>query len=120
MMKRLRALLLCCPDTPDMFGPEPPQYPKAPGFAKKCATSRAAAATVWKPTEMQKIVLEALKVRPMTDYEVCAHVGLTMNRIQPRRSELSAQGRVIDSAMTRETPYGKQAVVWMIAGRKNG
>lgn len=87
-------------------------YPQTPGFAKDRPTSRVAAEKVKRLTRMQMIVVEALTVRPMTDYEICDHVGLPMNRIQPRRSELSAAGQVIDTGDTRETPYGKQAVVW--------
>lgn len=101
------------------FVPSEPIYPKVPGFAKKRVTSRKAAETVSNPTGNRRIVYDALVGRAMTDYEICAHLGgdWPMNRVQPRRSELSADGVVIDSGVTRLTPYGKQAIVWKI-GRK--
>lgn len=98
------------------FFDEKPKYPHAPGFAKKRPTSKAAADTVWQPTEREKIVMEALSVRPMTDHELVAHTGKAMCVIQPRRSGLTGQGKVMDSGDTRLTPYGKKAVVWKLVG----
>lgn len=95
----------------DLFS-QPPSYPHAPGHAKGSRTSRKAAETVWRPNERHKLILAALGDRPMTDHELCAALGKPMAVLQPRRSELAAQGLVMESGYTRITPYGKEATVW--------
>ena len=104
----------------DLFSqPAPRHYPDAPGYAKKRPTSRAAAESVWKPTEMQGVVLRAIEASRggLTDHEIADACKLPMARVQPRRSELSKMTppKVIDGGERRATPYGKSAVVWVIA-----
>lgn len=93
----------------------PATYPNAPGYARGRETSRAAAETVWNPTDRQKTILAILKEHPMTDHELSAFTLLPMAVIQPRRSDLTALGKVVDSGERRITPYGKKAVVWKLA-----
>jgi hypothetical protein len=82
-------------------------------------TSREAAETVWNPTQRQRLVLAALDRCPcgLTDHEIAAQCELPMAVIQPRRSELSKMtpAKVTDSGFRRRTPYGKMAVVWVLA-----
>jgi len=95
----------------------PPRYPHAPGFAKGRETSRKAAETVWEPSERQKQIMTILweSDNGLTDHELAEKMGLPMCRVQPRRSDLTALGKVIDSGDTRLTPYGKKAVVWQLS-----
>lgn len=93
----------------------------APVRAGSPATSYAAAATVVTgPQRLQ--VLELLRgSHPggMTDDELRAEAtnrGITLSRSgsSTRRNELVKMGMVADSGQTRLTPFGKQAVVWII------
>ena len=102
----------------DLFS-QPQRYPNAPGYAKKRPTSRAAAESVWMPSQRQGIVLRALEEHPrgLTDHEIADICKLPMAVIQPRRSELSKMSppKVIDGGERRLTPYGKSAVVWVLS-----
>jgi hypothetical protein len=98
--------------TPDLFT-QP--YPHSPGFAKHSATSRLAAETVARPLSMRQLVMEELSWGDHTDHELASILKLPLCRIQPRRSELYKLGKVVDSGLTRLTPYGKQATVWRLA-----
>lgn len=96
--------------------PAPPaekKYPDAPGYAKGRATSKRAAVAVTKLSERSLAVLDALKQKPMTDHELAQQLGLAMCQVQPRRSELTAKNLIQDSGITRQTPYGRDAVVWV-------
>lgn len=100
----------------DLFA-QPVRYPESPGFSHGRETSRKAAETVRNPGKNERLVIDALISSDMTDYEIAEYLDMAMARIQPRRSTLTARGLVIDSGVTRLTPYGKKAVVWRLAHR---
>lgn len=90
-------------------------YPEGPGYAKKRETSRAAAVTLTRHSHNELLVIHALADHAMTDYELCDYLQCEMKICQPRRSELTARGRIKDSGERRLTPYNKKAIVWMLA-----
>lgn len=100
---------------PDMFD-IPPPYPHGPGHAKNSLPSLKAAQSVHQPSKREALILEALRIRPQTDHEIAATLGLAIACTQPRRSDMTARGVVVDSGETRLTPYGKQGAVWRIFG----
>lgn len=66
---------------------------------------------------LRREVIRLLSMAPdgLTDDEGGALLGgdrLTFGR---RRSELATAGLVKDSGQTRTTPYGRQAIVWVLA-----
>ena len=101
----------------DLFFAPIQHYPAVPGHAKNSETSRVAARCVWRPTERQALIVIALSQFPdgLTDHELSAKTKLPPAVIQPRRSDLTALGKIVDSGARRETPYGKQATVWKLA-----
>lgn len=105
------------PQHPDLFVNT---YPNHPGF-RDTDTSRAAAEAVKpKASYVQARVIEALKVRPMTSFEIAAHLRFPYERTQPRLSELSAKGLVQDSGargISRDPT--KTAIVWRLVQQGN-
>lgn len=75
------------------------------------ATSKAAAASV-DVTALEKRVLEALAVRPMTSHELAAYLCLELVTVSPRLRPLADKQLVADSDMRRLTPSGRKAIVW--------
>ncbi len=50
-----------------------------------------------------------------TDEELQSALPIGPNTARPRRVELVAEGRVVDSGRTRETKSGRKATVWVAA-----
>lgn len=94
-------------------------YPNAPGF-RRTDTSRAAAEAVKpKSATVRLMVLEALKLRPMTSVELARKLRLTFENTQPRTSELRAQGLIEDSGYRGPSrDPSKAAIVWRIVPAK--
>lgn len=88
-------------------------YPTTPGYRDR-ETSKEAASKVTNVSELHNMIWQAIEIAPSTDYELAEGLGYEFRKIQPRRSELAALGRVIDSGLRRKTPYGRNAIVWMI------
>jgi hypothetical protein len=83
-------------------------------------TSHAAAASVKNLTELQALILSALKDRPCIDDVLIARInnsGLlaSASGIRSRRSELVALGMVRDSGQRETLPSGRKSIVWEIA-----
>lgn len=89
------------------------QYPVAPGYRQR-DTSMDAAAQVTKVGDMHEMILSALFMNPMIDYELASHFGVPLAKVQPRRSELAAQGKIVDSGVRRKTPANRSAIVWRL------
>lgn len=97
---------------PDLFVDT---YPNHPGF-RDTDTSRAAADAVKpKASYVQARVLEALKVRPMTSFEIAAHLRFRFETVQPRTAELRAKGLIEDSGargISRDPT--RKAIIWRL------
>ncbi len=80
------------------------------------ATQTAAAIAVWPRSGTQRArVLAAIskaEADGLTDEEIGARLGLSLNSVRPRRLELVQAGLVIDSGRTRPTRGGKAAIAW--------
>ncbi len=87
-------------------------------FQSHSPTSEAAAerAAPHAGTERRK-VFNALSDHPhgLTDEQIQSLLAMNANTERPRRIELVAMGKVIDSHETRLTRSGRKAVVWKIA-----
>lgn len=53
----------------------------------------------------------------VTDQQIYLLTGLDENTVRPRRNELMNDGWIVDSGLTRPTPSGKAAVVWVLSDR---
>ena len=61
----------------------------------------------------QTVVLEAIKEKPATLFELVTRLGLPVNRISGRVNELATKGKVKDSGSRRKNPAsGKSGIVW--------
>jgi DNA-binding CsgD family transcriptional regulator len=49
----------------------------------------------------------------LTDEQIAAQTGLSLNKVRPRRGELRAKGYVRYSGTDRATALGQQARVWV-------
>lgn len=94
-------------------------YPDAPGF-RRSDTSRAAAEAVKpKAGTVRLMVLEALRLRPMTSVEIADRLRLPYSTCQPRTSELRAKGLIEDSGARGESrDKSKLAIVWRLVPAK--
>jgi len=86
------------------------RYPNSPGYRMR-ETSKEAAARVTKIPEIYDRILNAL-TEPMTFYDMRDKLGLLYSRVQPRMSDLAAQGKIKDSGQRKQTPYGRNAILW--------
>jgi len=76
-------------------------------------TSKDALATI-KPKIKTKReqVYDLLKVNPLTNYQIADELKMPLSSVCARVHELQECNLVINSGLTRETKYGKQAIVW--------
>lgn len=98
-----------------------PAYPDAPGYRNRDTSRAAAHAMMPRQGTIQAEVLEALRKRDMTSFELAAEIGRSYRSVQPRTAELAhstdKRGALIcDSGKRREDPEtGRQAIVWRLA-----
>jgi DNA-binding MarR family transcriptional regulator len=94
-----------------------PVYPDAPGH-RGVETSIAAAKTVApKLGRLQRLALEAVKSRGavgLTTDELAEALNLDRPSIQPRTSELSRKGLIVDSGLRRHNASRRRAIVWIV------
>lgn len=98
----------------------PGAYPHQAWFKGEAETGREAAEAINpKLGRLQHMVLKEVKKRGrygITPEECAAALELERVSVQPRLSELKAQGLVKDSGLRRVNPSsGKRAVVWVLA-----
>lgn len=92
-------------------------YPRAPGYRDQ-DTSRAAALDIASDAEAVKEKVLALLSVPMTDWEIADELKLPFDYVQPRRSELKADGRVIFSGTYGKSGRSKKRVKkWVCCGK---
>lgn len=88
------------------------KYPHEPGFQDR-DTSRQAAFDFKKPAlSIREQVFNCLRWSGMTVHEVATFLDRTVPSVQPRFSELVAQGKIIDTGERRLNNSGKKAIVW--------
>ena len=88
-----------------------------PPFVHGSTTSEQAAEEIGKVTgHLRLMVFDLLceYVRGLTDHQMQEILGMNPSTQRPRRIELVRQGWVIDSGDRRQTPSGRQAVVWKL------
>lgn len=95
-----------------------PQLPIAFGAPRSDETTSAAAARQIEPhlERLQQRVLDAILragVSGLTDAEGQVATGLEGSTYRPRRRWLEQHHYVADSGMTRPTPSGRAAAVWV-------
>ena len=100
------------------FVPDPnaDRYPRAPGH-RNVETS-VAAAHYAKPTAatVRQMVLEAVRSRRQTSFELARSLRIPYETLQPRTSELKAQGLIKDSGLRGPSRNPKvMAIVWEAA-----
>lgn len=65
---------------------------------------------------LELVVLETLKqagADGLTDVEMQEHLDLAGDTQRPRRLNLLRRGLIVDSARRRETPSGRDTIVWI-------
>lgn len=94
-------------------------YPNQPGFKGAAETGREAAEAMKECSgRYRRMVLDLVAQRQahgITPEEAAERTGVPRTTLQPRFSELRAQGLIVDSAQRRRNPSsGKNAVVWVL------
>lgn len=83
------------------------------------ATQQAALASARKTASIVRdAVLDAIKsfgVDGLTAHECSAVLDIAKETVQPRTSELHAEGLIQDSGVRRRNASGKNAIVWVCA-----
>lgn len=101
--------------TLDLFNRAP--YPADPAYGKTDTSFEAA--KLIKPTRetLQQEVIDALRAHPLglTTPEIAAITGRAYGSIQPRTSELQAEGKIEDSGERRMPEGGRcKVIVWRL------
>lgn len=94
-------------------------YPDLPGFKGAAETGREAAEAMQECSgRYRRIVLDLVAQRQaqgILPEEAAQITGVPRTTLQPRFSELRAQGLIADSGIRRRNPSsGKRAVVWVL------
>jgi hypothetical protein len=102
----------------DLFGNiAPSEYPDAPGHRGVETSIEAAAAVAPKLARLQRLALDAITRRGafgLTTDELAEHLDLDRCSIQPRTSELSRKGLIVDSGLRRFNATRKRAIVLVL------
>ena len=78
-------------------------------------TSKDALATINpKIKTKREQVYDLLKLNPLTNYQIADELEMPLSSVCARVHELQECNLVINSGLTRQTKYGKQAIVWQI------
>ncbi len=98
--------------TPDLFNWTPPTPATAPYQAHSGTSHEAAQKIVKSIGPLHERILAFLEDNPSTDEQIIDGTGLAASTARPRRIELVAAGRVVDSGQTARTRSGRSATVW--------
>lgn len=102
----------------DLFGRRPATtYPDSPGHRGIDTSIEAADALASRLGTLQKLTLDFIARRGAfgaTSDECAAGLGIDRGSIQPRTSELSRKGLIIDSGLRRLNATRKRAIVWSL------
>lgn len=91
-------------------------YPNAPGHANTDTSKEAAELVRPKAAYVKRKVLEALEGGPKTTMQIAHACRMRYETCQPRTSELSRMGLIVDSGergMSRDPR--KNAIIWKLA-----
>lgn len=89
-------------------------YPNSPGFQNRATSFAAARAIAPRAGNLRERVFQAILARPCTADEAAARLKEPACSCRPRATELSKQGRIVDSGARRETKYGRPQIVWCV------
>ena len=64
-------------------------------------------------------VYQLIKLNPLTNYQIADELDMPLSSVCGRVHELQELNLVENSGQTRETKYGKQAIVWQLKKKKN-
>ena len=64
-------------------------------------------------------VYQLIKLNPLTNYQIADELDMPLSSVCGRVHELQELNLVENSGLTRETKYGKQAIVWQLKKKKN-
>lgn len=100
---------------------EPMHYPQHPGWQKTDTSFQAAVDMKPRKQRLQDIVMDCLSFNPqgLTTEEVCERTGQDYKALQPRFSELRAEGKITDSGKRRKGASGKNIIVWQAVKEKS-
>lgn len=59
-------------------------------------------------------VYQLIKLNPLTNYQIADELDMPLSSVCGRVHELQELNLVENSGLTRETKYGKQAIVWKV------
>lgn len=90
------------------------QYPLFPAIGKTDTSAEAAAKISDHSNRIQLAILKALRAHSLTTHELSEHLKIPYSSLQPRTSELRAQGKIIDSGRRRKNPSGIKTIVWAL------
>lgn len=101
----------------DPFKPRQLRYPAAAGF-KSTDTSLAAALDIDPQRKMirDRVLFSLRNAGPATATELARRLGIILDDVKPRLSELRAERLVEDTGKRGPTVYGKSSIVWGALG----
>lgn len=96
-------------------------YPLHPGWQATDTSMQAAIDMKPRKQRLQDIVMDCLEWSPrgLTTEEVCERTHQHYKALQPRFSELRAEGKIIDSGKRRKGASGKNIIVWQAVREKS-
>lgn len=99
-----------------MSGPFPPvAYPDRPGWREPVTSKAAADSIVESAASLRGKVLASLRGAPATVHEMAARLERAVSSVQPRFSELRADGKIEPAGeQRRNETSGKSAHVWRV------
>lgn len=92
------------------------RYPHRPGFTNFSTSREAAKAVAPSAKSLRAVALRLITEagsQGLTTNELTARMGVERDSVQPRTSELKAEGRIRDSGHRRRNENGKNAIVWV-------
>jgi len=89
-------------------------YPNGPAEGHTLTSNAAAALIAKVSAKLERRVLEALTVKPMTNSELAEHLKHAPSGVQPRTSELRAKDMVFDTGRRRQNRWGNNEIVWAL------
>ena len=63
-------------------------------------------------------VYQLIKLNPLTNYQIADELDMPLSSVCGRVHELQELNLVENSGQTRETKYGKKAIVWQLKKKK--
>jgi hypothetical protein len=106
-----------------MNAPKPLRYPNYPGHYGVPTSVAAAddlAPVLGRLQALAEATIRAAGSIGLTADELAARLGMERWSIQPRTTELSRKGLIIDSGLRRRNVTNKMAIVWIVPTKPGG